>query len=525
MRRALLLFSAAMMLSASAVRGDVDSPTAGSVVLSPQDLEWQLWNEWSRRQPLGGLGAPGRGEAGWPLRLSTAADPDEAFCASRLRGSLIRPGLDVPGVWVRPEWRGIAWGADPARQLRPEHADVRDGDDVDPALRSQLSLRLRARLTSAAEAYFRFRLDSDGRNDTLGRTRDFPQLGASNNVDEAYLRATFRRTAFTLGRMPLAWGPSLHGSLLLSATAPAMDLLHLNLRWRSRNALQAFAGELSTETVTIEDDATPMRRFLYGHRGDVWITRWLRLGLSEVALVAGPRQSLSLKFLNPVQFYAQAQTEEDGEDEHQVNVLEAVDAEAFVGPVHLYGSLVVDDFQIDASGRERTPDQLAWAAGATFAPSPGSPWWAGLELRRIGSWVGLHDGAGTDYRHFGRPLGATEGPDTDRQLAFLSRWLGRGDRIRLDVERRRRGINRILTEESRTGHAGEGFPRGAVEHRWSLRGSLEHWIGAIARLRAEIAWHTIDGLNNGPEDLDLWEAQVTLDLRGPSVRWQPRSGD
>jgi hypothetical protein len=518
MRRDLLLALALLLLWAMPLAALADGVSLGAAAapLSPLDPEWPLADELSRRTPPGPAGAPGRGAAGWDPLLASGEGATAHQLRSWQRHDLTEP---APSVWLRPELRAVGRATDPQRQLTPSYADVREGDEVDPALRAQLTLHLRARLLPSVEACFRFRFDSEGRNDPRNRTRDYPQLGASNDIDEAYLRARFGRAALTLGRMPLTWGPSPHGPLLLSATAPAVDVLHVNLRWGGRHHLQAFAGELSTELDSRTSE--PVRRFLYGHRADVWILPWLRLGLSETAVVAGTHESLSLRFANPVQFYAQAQTEEDGNDEQQVNVLDAVDAEAFLGPVHVYGSLVVDDLQIDAAGRDRSPDQLAWALGCTASPSPASPWWAGLEMRRVGSWVGLHDGAGTDYRHFQRPLGSPDGPDTERLLAFVSRWLGMSTRARLDVERRRRGVNRVATEESRIGHAGEAFPRGPVERRWSLRATVQQWIAGRVRVQGEAAWHRFRRLNNGPDDLEVWEVRLTVDLRGLALRWRP----
>ena len=430
------------------------------------------------------------------------------------------PSPPVPGLQLRPELTLIGLGTDPHRQLRPDFADIRAGTEVDPAWRLRAGALVEVGLRPALTGRVRFVFDTEGANEPLNRTRDFAQLDASNNFDEAWLRWGGPHAHLHLGRLPLRWGPERLGSLLLSSTAPAADMIRGTLRW-GPHLLQSFAGQLSSETL---DDGTGLRRWLYGHRADLrFLQGRLRVGLSETALVAGSNESLNLRYVNPLPLWAQVQVEQDEDSGTQVNVFDAVDFEAFLAPrdqsLRLYGSLVVDDLQIDPAGRRRDPDQIAWAAGLDLAPRAHDHWLLGYEYRRIGSWIYLHRGAGTDYHQYERPLGAPEGPDTDRHDLRLDLRPWANGHVWVEGERRRRGENRLWTDLPRTGNAGRAFPLGTVEKRWIVRVGAEWVLHGTTKAALQAAFHAVENLNSVPgRDEDLFELRLVLFTRGPLVR-------
>lgn len=500
-----------------AVASLASSPARGSTArITPLDPQWS-WLEESAR----------RGNVRLGLASGTLAlDPDFAMhdggAADLLRAweefTRQPPGL---GAGLQPRLRILGQHTDPELQLRPLFLDLRDGDAVDPAWRVRTGLVGSAELHERIRAGVHFTFDSRGDNDPLNRTRDFSQLDASNNFDAAWIRAELGAGAITLGRVPMGWGPERLGGLLLSPTAPAPDLIHALLRW-GPHRLQTFAGQLSSADI----EGSLERRWLYGHRADLYFLGGrLRLALSETALVSGPGESLNLAYLNPIPLWAQIQVERDGNDATQVNVIDMVDGEFAHGVgawrARWYGSLAVDDVQIDPEGRDRSPDQLAWSSGLDLARER---WLLGYEYRRIGTWTYLHRGDGTEHSTYQRPLGAPEGPDTDRHH-LLAEWRP-ATRARwwVEGERRRRGENRISTESLRDGNVGLPFPHGVVEKSWigavGLEWALwrERRFTAKAALRA--ALHSIQNLNNeAGRDEDVWELRLVLDLGAPMAWW------
>jgi hypothetical protein len=326
------------------------------------------------------------------------------------------------------------------------------------------------------------------------------------------LRYRTGRAAFTLGRRFLEWGPERLGSLILSSTAPAPDLVQAEIDL-GKHRFQAFAGQLSTELV----DSTNYHRSLYGHRIDFSLGSRARLGLSELAVVSDRAGGFDLKYLNPVSLYVVAQTEKGSSDQKTVNIFHSIDAELWWNHWHPYGAFLVDDLQIDASARKKWPHQLALAVGMDRAL--GRRFLASYEYRRIGSWTYLHRGLGTDAQHFERPLGAPEGPDTDRHFLQLSYTATKNTRLWIATEHWRRGVNRLSTEESREGHAGEPYPRPPLEKRWVLSAGVQWELAQRARASLQLAWHSIDGVNNTTQNLDVVELRAYLQLFTPPLAW------
>lgn len=490
---------------------------AGALLLTPLDPAWVWLEELTRR-----------GEVGLGLAAGTLLVDLDALEGSAHPGAVSAQtwaGLSRPpaglGAGVRPLLTVIGSGSDPHRQLRPSYLDLRDGDAVDPPWRARVGLIGRANLHERVQAGVHFTFDSRGDNDPLNRTRDFVQLDASNNFDAAWVRAELGPAAFTLGRVPMGWGPEERAGLLLSATAPAPDMLHVALRW-GPHRLQTFAGQLSTE----ELEGTSIRRYLYGHRADLYfLDRRLRLALSETAVVAGGNESLNLRYLNPIPLWAQIQVELDGDSGTQVNVIDMIDGEFVHGlggwSSRWYGSFAVDDIQIHPDGRDTHPDQLAWSAGLDLARAA---WLAGYTYRRIGTWTYLHRGEGTGHANYQRPLGAPEGPDTDRHHLRLQWRSDARTRWWIEGERRRRGINRILTDEPRRGQVDLPFPRGTVEKSWITTLGLETAVALPYATQAKAtlvaALHAIENVNNeSGRDEDVWEVRLVLDLAAPLQWW------
>lgn len=413
-------------------------------------------------------------------------------------------------------WFGLE--TDPERQLRPAFADVRQGDAVDPWSRLRVNFAGRARLHERVSAGVDFAFDTHGDNDPRNRTRTFSQLDASNNFDAAWLRMHFDHGAIMLGRLPFQWGPERNGGLLISDLGPAPDVLHGRLDW-GPHVLQSFAGQLSSEVV----DDVSQRRWLYGHRADLYfLDDRLRVAISEVVLVAGAGEGLSLRYLNPIPMWTQVQVESDGDPGTQVNAIQAVDAtwtqEVGSWRGRLYGSLAVDDVQIDPEGREDDPDQLAWTAGLDASHHA---WLLGYEYRRIGTWTYLHRGQGTDHRNFGRPLGAPEGPDSDRHDLRVDWRADRAWAAFAGLQRWRRGENRMSTSENRLGRAGQPFPRGTVEKRWVATAGVTWERPGTAKAALQAAFHSIRNVNNeSGVDEDVWEIRAVIDLFLPGLSYR-----
>jgi hypothetical protein len=433
------------------------------------------------------------------------------------------------GISFQPRLRYSLYSADPPLQMWPIYLNPRGDSDLDDPHRFELDTELNARLHANWTAQFLLRFDSDGRNQLLNRTRQFGQVGASNNIDTAYLRYQNGFAEFNIGRMPLRWGPLRHGGMMLSGIGPVPDALHGAIEIGAHR-FEAFAGQLSSER---DAENEILRRYLYGHRATLHFgqrhgTYWT-IGISELAVVSGRSESVSLRYINPVQFYTQAQTEFDGDAATRVNALASADVELSLGGrAQFYGSLIVDDFQVNSEPRDRWPDQLAWALGGEWHPQQ-RRWSLGYEYRHVGSWTYLHRGEGTTIRSFFRPIGAPEGPDTERHILQLTRrsaggpWENARWAVWIGGELRRRGENRLWTTESREGNVGT-FPRGIVESRRIASAGARLRLGRDVNAQLHLDYQDIKQLKN-VDDADEQVLSVRLSLQLILGTWRAELHD
>lgn len=481
---------------------------ADARLVHPTDPEWALVQELVARGELPPSAAWGDLTRGG-LRDLAPEGPAGLELTRWLRSRTPTPATRVLTVRPRLHW-GLR-GGDPDHRFAPPFASPRG--EPDPASRLQTTLDTDIGFTASLHGHLSFRFDSEGANDPLNRTRDFHQLGVSNNVDRAYVRWRGESLSVLLGRAPVAWGPEPAGPVLLSPIAPALDQIRAELRW-GPHVWRMLVGQLSS---VAPDSGAVQHRTLYGHRLDLDLGR-LTLGISEVTVVSQSGPGLSLRYLNPVGFHAQAQVEQDGDSGTQVNVFHSVDGRFDADPLRFHGSFLVDDLQIDQEGRDRYPHQLAWTLGVQARGPGGSR--VGYGYRRIGSWTYLHRGIGTDHQHFGRPLGAPEGPDTDRHRVWMQVRPGPGWSVELTGERWRRGSNRLGIGEDRAGHSGDPFPRGVVERRWVGRAAVTWSRPPHLRLRAEAAWASLTNTDNVPGDSgDVVEVRLGVTWSGPALAW------
>lgn len=413
-------------------------------------------------------------------------------------------GVTGPGIAFQP-WAGIRlWGSDPPRQFLLPHLDPREAA-VDDAVAVELGFELDLSLLPSLSAHADFRFDSSPAGDPWRRTREFDPLGAANNLDQAWLQYSARWGQLVLGRKALDWGLPRGDGLALSGHAPPMDLalarIEMGPHW-----LGAFAGQLS-------DGAGGQLRYLYGHRVQLRLGA-CSVGLSEFAVVAD--EGLQLRWLNPMNFYAQVQAEGDGAAGPRSNVLHSIDLGWKVSQrLSLYGEFAVDDLQLDREARREKPDQLAWRAGGILQPPVGHE--LGYEYRRVGSWTYVHKGEGTNWQSFGVPLGAAEGPDGDMHKLWWHSRLPAEIQAQLELRLRRRGGVRIDSDEDPRGHAGEAFPSAPAEDWQQAFLELRRPFTRRVQATLGVAWHSID--RDGQTREEVREGWLALRIEGTTWGW------
>jgi hypothetical protein len=368
-------------------------------------------------------------------------------------------------------------------------------------------------------------IDSDRVRDPTARLKEYRQLDASVEVPHAVLAYRNGPLLVDLGRTWRRWGPGWTGSLLLGdAHAPGdgVDLAYTRARWSAR-----FFCERLDDIPPDEESASGRHRYLAGHRLDLQPRRNLRLGLSEIALVA-TEDGLPFWLCNPLLPWVLVQ-QEHGREASPVNVLGALDAVWKPAPHWtLYGQLLLDDMQIDSEDRDVYPDQLGWLAGLLWdrrppvnmgrpegPPRTASGPSAGLEYSRIATWTYVHRQPAVRYEAWSAPLGHPDGPDAETVSAFGEwRFPGRLHRVLLLARWQRSGRITLDTPEISTGQAGGGFPSPPVRQSVLLGGVCELKGPAGTRWEARVSWLAEDG-----ELRDGWFGALAATLPLGPWRW------
>jgi hypothetical protein len=185
------------------------------------------------------------------------------------------------------------------------------------------------------------------------------------------------------------------------------------------------------------------------------------------------------------------------------------------GPAQIIGELLVDDIQVDAADRLRTPDQLGFAVSGSVALPTVQPTIAQLGYRRANSFTYMRRFFSETYQFYDAPLGSELGPDADRLDATLEHWLNGLLQVRAGVSLWRHGATRLNKRPSESGIDVVGaFPstrldRPAVQRAlvWSLSARL---LSGTFPISATFEAANISNLNNQPSAAALYLRTVLL---------------
>jgi len=155
------------------------------------------------------------------------------------------------------------------------------------------------------------------------------------------------------------------------------DRVALSAAWRTLEGRALFGMLDDVELTPAQDSITGLRsilyhRFLAGHILTWRPSRRFELSLGETLLFSRQGGAVDLGFVNPLMPLVVTQNDPARSGTSVVDNLTVYGAARFrPGPATITTELLVDDIQIDAADRRRTPDQLGWRLhGAIPVPSP-----------------------------------------------------------------------------------------------------------------------------------------------------------
>lgn len=233
----------------------------------------------------------------------------------------------------------------------------------------------------------------------------------SAEADYAFFQYHNNFANIRLGRIKEGWGSFGNNSLLLSTLGASYDGFRVHLRLKNFE-YRVFSGYL--ETVLDAEKQVDVHRYLAGH---LFTYRFKNLSLmvGETVVYSGENRPLDFSYLIPfipflesdanLRFNARVQEQDNvfflmGIDYHQPHSF------------HLSGTLLLDDFQIDAKDRRRIPDNYGFNILSEIPYSFfGIPQMSGLQFSRVGSWVYRYHRPFTNYQSRGLLLGSFYGSD------------------------------------------------------------------------------------------------------------------
>jgi hypothetical protein len=266
-----------------------------------------------------------------------------------------------------------------------------------------------------------------------------------------------------LGRDEVSWGASRDRGLLLSGSAPSLDMVKFSFS-RKSFCFTSIHSELRKSD--LDQWAPDVRRFLSAHRLEYLPGRRWGFSLSEAVIYGGVGRDFNLGYLNPMApFYAE-QWNSRGDD----NVLMDGDVSFLLpGRIDVRAEVVVDDFQLDF---KTEPNEMGLgvdvAAINPLCPAGGL---MGGSYFRVTNRTYGHRISWNRFVQEGMLLGYPEGPDGDR-FEVWSSWSPRDDfTVRAGYDLTRQGEGRVTDAQDEPGRK-QAFPSGTVETEHAVRADL-----------------------------------------------------
>ena len=248
---------------------------------------------------------------------------------------------------------------DPLRPAGPDKGTAAGGGG--------LELRL-GHLTAATHPYFDTRLRGDP--DYRGKK---DRVIAGRNA-EAYVDAQWTFGELFFGIVDRNWGPPAIEGLLVSAAPYGYDHFLLAIGTQALR-IEGLVAQLDD----LPDTAGVLHhRYYVAHRLLLRPTRHLSFALWEGTLLAGPERTLEPWYANLLNLGLLAQYDQGASANNQLGV----DVEARLGAARAFGSVLIDDVQIDRGGAgDDEPPSYGLTVGAQGAVGPVS--WTGFYTRVV----------------------------------------------------------------------------------------------------------------------------------------------
>lgn len=369
-------------------------------------------------------------------------------------------------------------------------------------------------------------VETSGRNDPTLPADQWQHDRVVANLDETYVAAGAGAFSVTFGRGREAWLGSGLDSYALSANGPPIDRLAFGFRTAHFEG-RAYAGLLNDVTLDSAKDGfasgvQPLHfyRWLFAHEITWRPDRIVEMTIGETAVSSRGNRAPDILYLNPFVPYLIIQHDSGrvGDDARD-NLIDYFAIRTRAGPVTLGAELYVDDIQIDAADRAKTPDQLGWrlVADTPIPLSASVPIDAEIEYRRSDSYLYMRRFYNEVQQFWSEPIGSELGPDADYLKLSAEAFPAAGAlRIAGDIGRWRRGLLRIDTRPavSPVNVGNPPFPTSETGHpvQNAYLGDLSaQWLNHVLPVTLSFTLARITNVNNLPTPAEYY-AQTQLSV-------------
>jgi len=299
---------------------------------------------------------------------------------------------------------------------------------------------------------------------------NFVNLGSNysrNNysfgIGNAFLKYSKNKIDIIFGRYSLWWGESINASIIQSAQSPSYD----NLLIRYRNfgfTFDILIGELNPEK---SSEGKRINRNIAGHRLKMQIGSRLTLGLGEHIIYTGENRGAEIAYLNPYIPYFFIDGIEGHNKDYDIDNDNSIIFADFrykvLSDAYIFGELIIDDIQIDKTGRENALGIKIGFDMVTNLKSNKILWV--FELTSISPWTYIHHGQYTSWQNKGHPIGYKYGPDSKSIMTGLQFFKDNYYGIIINMEYLQKGSNDLNTIWN------NGLAKSKVENKY-LAGEL-----------------------------------------------------
>lgn len=243
----------------------------------------------------------------------------------------------------------------------------------------------------------------------------YERNGFSGGFKNAFIKLVNQNQRITaiFGRSIFFWGQSINSSIIKGLDSGPLDYINISFKI-DKIKYEILSAQLGT---IMDSNKNNYNRFLIGKRFSTNNSK-LQIKFGELFIYSGINRGAELIYLNPLipSFLIDINTSNFVSGDNYNSIIFTDFKYNYNDQISLIGEFILDDFQIDDTGRE---NKLGSKLGVYYENN--SKFEIFYEYTNINSFTYLHGGDFTSFHNYSRPIGYKYGPHA-RANDFLIRY-------------------------------------------------------------------------------------------------------